>query len=131
MNFIIESVLGIVVLYFTQILLGLIVPSLFMPITILTAFLEKKIRGGYLPIYNTFRFDHFINFMVIGISSIFLANYLLKLLPWSYELNLSAIIFIALIKRSSYNQENGFWYEVSIIGGGILGSLFGYLFFIL
>lgn len=88
MNFIIESILGIIVLYTIQILLGLIAPFICMPITILANYMEKKIRGGYLPLYNTFRFDNLINFMAIGISSIFLANYLLKLLPWGYELGL-------------------------------------------
>lgn len=131
MNFIIESVLGIIVLYILKFPLGLISPIFCVPITGIISYLEKIISNKeYLPIYHTFRVDHFINFTVQGIILIFISSYLISLFPWGYHLNLFSIIVIELLALYSYNPENGFWYEVSIIGGEMFGSLLSYLIFI-
>lgn len=131
MNFIIESVLGIIVLYILKIFLGLVSPIFSVPITGIVSNLEKIIRKDeYLPIYHTFRIDHFINFTIQGIILIFISSFLISLFPWGYHLNILSIIVIELLALYSYNAENGFWYEVSIIGGEIFGSLLSYFIFI-
>ena len=127
-NYIIGGLIGFALMYVIQFILGFIVPIILLPVTITFNLIEKKITTGRILMYNTFRFDNFLNFMGIGITVIFFADYILKLLPWNLNLNVLSIILIALIDIFSYNKQKGFWYEMSIIIGKIIGLLIGFLF---
>ena len=130
MHFIIETFIGTALLYFLQFILGLVVPYICSPISIALSLIEKKIRKGNLPLYNTFRIDHFINFMTIGIAEVYISTYILKSLSWNYELTIWAILIIAALRMFSYDNNKGFYYELSIIGGEILGLLISYTLFV-
>lgn len=131
MQAIIEFVVNLLSLYIIGVLIGLISFIFVIPITKIVGLIEKRIRkeDEFLQIYNVFRFDHFLNYFIIGFMTIAATSFLLEILPWKFSLRVIPIIFYALFDISTYNPENGIQYEFSIIGGRILGLIIGYATF--